>query len=126
MSWSLSWQARGGTPSTILAAELGELVRRSRGAWENTLRAQGLPPGVPGATGAPWGFPTSVGIWAQEGDQERVREGWVHACPRCCPVVRSWRSGVPTEVPGSWGWECVSSSWTVVPCYQEEPAGSVV
>lgn len=47
VSWSLSWQAHGGTPSTILAPELGELVRRSRGAWENTPRAQGLPPGVP-------------------------------------------------------------------------------
>lgn len=79
-----------------------------------------------GAAGAQWGFPASVGIWVQEGDQEPVREGWGHPSLRCRPVVRSWHPGVPTEVPGSWGRECVLSGCTRVPCNQEELAGSVL
>lgn len=56
---------------------------------EHSPRAQELPSGVLGAAGAQWGFPASVGIWVQEGDQEPVREGWGHPCLRCRPVVRS-------------------------------------
>ena len=102
----------GGRPLHPCRRAGGVAQEVTRCLGEHSPRAQELPPGAPGAAGAQWGFPASVGIWIQEGDQERVQEGWGHWCPRCRPVVRSWRPGVPAEVPSSWGLEHVLSGWT--------------